>query len=384
MKKLLLPLLLLAFAACSAKPEERPALAKKGLPAPAVNFNKLINAPVSGLRDWEGLDGKVVVLEFWATWCEPCVDYIPKLNQLAERFRGKPVVFIHITDESEEDVREFLKANRLDGWVAPEATAAVFKAFRVYGRPHTVLIGRDGRVAGFPRGELEAETIMELLAGQYTPKETKEPVLSTGAALAEFYLARSEAHSGTALYGPASLTASGMSLEYALEWLYGEVDRFEIKPSAAAELAASYDIRFRLPVARAGQKKDFFLKGLESSLGLKVSKAEREGEVYVLKKMPGGPINVKERREYGGAELNGAVLQVKGSGFGVLASRLKEVLREPVLDETKESGPYEYEFELATEDPKAIDALLQRQLGLKLARQLRTITVVEISKPAAK
>ncbi|OGR76201.1 MAG: hypothetical protein A2X32_02935 [Elusimicrobia bacterium GWC2_64_44] len=384
MRKLLLPAALLLLSACSGQPAERPALAKKGQPAPQITLPKLLNAPVKELRNWDALEGKVVVLEFWATWCEPCVDYIPKLNLLAERFRGKPVVFLHVTDESEEDVREFLKLNRIDGWIAPEAAAEVFKAFRVYGRPHTVLIGRDGSVAGFPHGDLDAETVMELLAGQYTRKETREPVLSTGAALAEFYLARSEAHSGTAQYGPASLTASGMSLEYALEWLYGEVDRFDIKPSAAGELSSSYDIRFRLPVSRAGQKKEFFLKGLESSLGLRVSRTEREGEVYVLKKMPGGPINVKERREYGGAELNGAVLEVKGSGFGVLASRLKEVLREPVLDETKEPGPYEYEFELDSADPKAIDALLQRQLGLKLARQLRKLTVVEISKPAAK
>jgi uncharacterized protein (TIGR03435 family) len=380
MKKFL-PAAALLLAACSAQSAERPALAKKGLPAPQITLNKLLNAPVSGLRGWDALDGKVVVLEFWATWCEPCVDYIPKLNQLAERFRGKPVVFLHVTDESEEDVRAFLKLNRLEGWVAPEAPAEVFKAFRVYGRPHTVLIGRDGRVAGFPRGELEPETVMELLAGQYTPKEAPEPVLSTGAALAEFYISVSRAHSGTAQYGPASLTASAMSLEYALEWLYGRVDKFDVKPSAAAELAASYDIRFRLPVSRAGQKKDFFLKGLDSALGVKVAKTEREAEVLVLKKAPGGPVNVKPRRDYGGAELNGVALEVKGAGFDVVAARLKEVLREPVLDETGDRGPYEYEFELDSADPKRIDALLQKQLGLRLLRQRRRITVVEISKP---
>ncbi len=384
MKRIFPVLAVLALAACGGRQQERPALAKQGLPAPDIALPKLMNAPAAALSGWGELTGKVVVLEFWATWCEPCTEQIPAVNLLAERFRGKPVVFIHATDESEADVREFLKLNRMEGWVAPETPASVFKAFRVYGRPHTVLIGRDGKVAGFPSGGPDAEGIMELLAGQYEPQVSRAPELSTGAALAEFYLARSQSHSGTAQYGPASLTASGMSLEYALEWLYGRVDRFDIKAAAAPEMAASYDIRLRLPADRAGEKKDFFLRGLESSLGLKVRRSEREAEVYILRKAPGGPLNVKKRRDYGGAELQGVLLKVKGSGFGVLAARLKEVLREPVLDETGDDGPYEYEFALETEDPKAIDALLQKRLGLKLSRLRRKIAVVEVSKAAAK
>lgn len=384
MKKIFFPLALLALAACGGQPQERPRLAKAGQPAPEIALPKLINAPGLSLPGWEGLKGKVVVLEFWATWCEPCAEYIPQLNRLAERFRGKPVVFIHITDESEADVRAFLGVNKIDGWVAPEASAAVFKAFRVYGRPHTVLIGRDGRVAGFPRGDLAAEDIMELLAGQYTPPETAEPAVSTGAALGEFYLARSAAHSGTAQYGPASLAASGMSLEYALEWVYGRVDRFDIKPEASMAMAASYDIRLRLPAAQAARKDKFLLDGLEASLGLKVRRLQPEAEVLVLKKAAGGPVNVKKRPDYGGAELNGAVLDVKGASFSVLAARLKEILGQPVLDETGETGLYEYRFEFDTADPKTMDARLQAQLGLRLQRQRRKITVVEISKAAAR
>lgn len=377
-------LALAALAACSGQAPERPALAKKGLSAPAIALPKLIGAPLPALDGWDALRGKVVVLEFWATWCEPCIDYIPKLNLLAERFKGKPVVFIHITDESEADVRAFMELNRIDGWVAPEAGAGVFKAFRVYGRPHTVLVGRDGKVAGFPRGELGADAVMDLLAGQDAVKESPAPPSSGVEPLGEFYLARSEAHSGTAQYGPASLTASAMSLEYALEWLYGRVDKFDVKPSAAAELARTYDIRFRLPEETAGLKESFFLKGLEAALGLKFRKAGREEEVFVLRKAPGGPRNVIKRAGYGGAELNGAVLQVKGADFGAVASRLKEVLREPVFDETGDRGPYEYGFELDTHDPKAIDALLQKQLGLRLQRARRRITAVEIYKEAAK
>ena len=381
MRKTATLLLLLALAACTGKPQERPRLAKAGRPAPAIALPKLLNAPQQALGGWEELKGKVVVLEFWATWCDPCVESIPHLNGLAERFRGRPVVFIHITDESEADVSAFLRQHPVSGWVAPEAGAEVFKAFRVYGRPHTVLVGADGTVEAFPHpADLAPETIMELLAGSYKSPAAAGAAVSTGSAMAEFSISPSEDNSGSAQYGPASLRASAMLLEYALEWLYGRVDRFDIKPAAAPAMAASYDIRFRLPDSRAAAKKDFFLSGLQAALGLKVARSEREAEVYVLKKASGGPVNVKARREYGDARLNGAVLEVKGGGFDVLAGRLKEVLRRPVLDETASAGPYEYNFELDSDDPRVIDALLQRQLGLRLSLLKRRITVVEVSK----
>jgi uncharacterized protein (TIGR03435 family) len=380
MKRFTLMVFVLALAGCFGQPQERPRLAKKGLPAPAIGLKKLIGAPAAELKGWEELKGKVVVLDFWATWCEACVDGLPALNLLAERFHGQPVVFIHITDEAEPDVRRFLETRRIAGWVAPEAGAEVFKAFRVYGRPHTVLIDKAGTVASFPHpGDLNAESLMSLLAGQPGPEPAAPVALSTGLALAEFYISKSAAHSGTAQYGPASLTASSMPLEYALEWLYGRIDRFDIKPGAEAAMASSYDIRLRLPVAREAQKKEFFLKGLESALGLKVNKAEREADVYVLKKASGGPINVRVRRDYGGTEVHGTVLEVKGGSFSAVSSRLKEILRQPVLDETGAAGPYEYSFELESSDPKIIDGQLRGQLGLKLERLRRKITVVEIS-----
>ncbi len=384
MKRLLAAALLAALAACSGEPGQRPERAKTGLPAPEINLPKLLNAPVKELRGWDELRGKVVVLEFWATWCDPCVESIPGLNALAERFRGKPVVFLHITDESEDDVRAFLETNRIDGWVAPEGGAAVFKAFKVYGRPHTVLIGRDGKVAGFPRGGLSPAVIMGLLAGQPAEAAAGGPEVSTGTALAEFYIAPSKTRSGSADYGPASLAASGMPLEYALEWVYGRVDRFVVKPSAAKAMDAAYDIRFSLPPERAALKKELFLKGLEAALGLRCARVEREQEVYVLKKAPGGPLNVRKSAAYGGASLDGSVLEVKGGNFGAVALRLKDVLGEPVFDETGAPGPYEYELELTSPEPKAVAAALQKQLGLRLARQRRTVSVLEVSGPDKK
>lgn len=379
MKRSLLLAAVLMLGACSAPVPERPRLAKKGRPAPELRLPKLINAAAPRLGGWEELKGKVVVLQFWAAWSDPCSEYLPELNALAARFRDKPVVFIHITDESEADVKRFLQNARIDGWVAPEASAEVFKAFRVFGRPHTVLVDRSGVVSDFPRGDLSAAAIMDLLAGPATPPGAGAPAAAGSPSLGEFSISRSAGRSGKAHYGPASLEAYSMPLEYALEWLYGRVDRFDIKPSAAAGMGASYDIKMRLPPSRAAEKERFFLSGLRAALGLRVARSERKTEVYVLKKTYGGIVNVKEAKAYGGADVSGAVIRVRGADFSVLALRLKEVLGETVLDETGDPSLYEYSFELDSRDPAAIDKKLRKRLGLRLDRQSRKISVVEVA-----
>src|SRR5262245_38056996 len=63
-------------------------------PAPDLQLDSYFSAPPDAPRSLAGLRGKVVVLEFWATWCVPCVAAIPHLNELAEKLADQPVVFI--------------------------------------------------------------------------------------------------------------------------------------------------------------------------------------------------------------------------------------------------------------------------------------------------
>ena len=64
--------------------------------------NKMINT--------EELEGKIVILKIWATWCGMCITEIPQLNQLVEKYKDdSEVVFIAITDDSEEKIKSFLQ-----------------------------------------------------------------------------------------------------------------------------------------------------------------------------------------------------------------------------------------------------------------------------------
>ncbi|OGR94904.1 MAG: hypothetical protein A2016_07305 [Elusimicrobia bacterium GWF2_62_30] len=374
--------LLLAFSACTEEDAARPRFAARNQPAPELRLPKLLNAPAAEIRGWDALRDKAVVLEFWATWCEECVDSIPHLNDLAAAAGDAPVVFISVTDESEADVKEFLKSHPMKGWIAPEAGADIFRAFRVYGRPHTVLISRDGRVADITvPGAVTEEAVKRLLSGAPAAQAGRSAPAAADV-LAEFYLAEAAVSVSSASYGPDRMSGAGIPLKHAFDFVFGQADKLEVKPEAARAMNGFYDIRFRFPKGRGEKyRREFFLKGLETALGLKVKDLSKESEVYLLKRAPGGPLNVRKKETPGAAGSDGGKCAVDGGSFGVLGAALAERLGEPVLDETGLKGYYAYAFDFKSGDKKTFNAELNSQLGLRLERRLRKIRVLEISRP---
>lgn len=172
-------LTLLLIAGCSGKLENNPSVATIGQQAPSIELKTLINSDVKEIVGWKDLKDKAVLLEFWSTSCEPCIDNIPHLNRLVEKFQGQPVVFISITDESEFRVREFMKEHEMKGWIAVAAPRSIFKDFRAFGRPHTVLVYQNSKVAAFiPLSSIREDTIKALIEGKTIvyKEETDAPV----------------------------------------------------------------------------------------------------------------------------------------------------------------------------------------------------------------
>ncbi len=93
-------------------------------------------------------DKEVVILDFWATWCGPCVQGLPIVSEVAAMYKAKGVVFYAVNQgEEEADVKKFLAAKKLEIAVAMDTEGAVGKLFKVQGIPQTVIIGKDGKVA---------------------------------------------------------------------------------------------------------------------------------------------------------------------------------------------------------------------------------------------
>jgi thiol-disulfide isomerase/thioredoxin len=95
--------------------------------------------------------GKVVLIDFWATWCPPCRKSIPDLNELQTRFKDDLVV-IGVSDETVEKVKGFMASTKMDYAVALDAEKKMNQAIHVAGIPHVLIISTDGivRWQGFP------------------------------------------------------------------------------------------------------------------------------------------------------------------------------------------------------------------------------------------
>ena len=91
--------------------------------------------------------GKIVILDFWATWCDPCREELPFVSKLAEQFADQGVVLYAINQqESPQQVRSFIEEQPFTMTVALDESGAISADFNVSGIPCLYIIGRDGTI----------------------------------------------------------------------------------------------------------------------------------------------------------------------------------------------------------------------------------------------
>jgi peroxiredoxin len=115
----------------------------EGKAAPDFTLAKLGGGDVK-LSD---LKGKVVVLDFWATWCGPCVEGLPHVDKVYQENKAKGVEAFAVNMQEEEgDVKKFIADKKLTLPVLMEKKGDVAEKYKVEGIPETVIIGKDGKV----------------------------------------------------------------------------------------------------------------------------------------------------------------------------------------------------------------------------------------------
>ena len=118
-------------------------------------------APDFSLKDLNGraveikqFKGKVIFLNFWATWCGPCKEEMPSMEELYQQFKSKDFIFLTISVdyEKKEIVKQFIAKHRYTFPVLLDPECATLDLFQVKGIPTTFLIDKKGMMIGKATG----------------------------------------------------------------------------------------------------------------------------------------------------------------------------------------------------------------------------------------
>ncbi len=122
--------------------EEKRKRGRLNIPAPDFTV-KLLNG---GKITLSKLKGNVVELNFWATWCGPCIREMPEMNQLVKRLTGEPVIFLAITSENNKIVNKFLKKHSFDYKICINGDEPA-RLYNITAIPTHIIIDKDGNIA---------------------------------------------------------------------------------------------------------------------------------------------------------------------------------------------------------------------------------------------
>ena len=101
----------------------------------------------SGQLNLEDYKGKIVLLDFWASWCAPCRQSFKWLNQMQERYSSDGLVVLAVNvDENKGLAQQFLKSNPANFLIGYDPAGKIAETYRLKGMPSSYLIDRDGKL----------------------------------------------------------------------------------------------------------------------------------------------------------------------------------------------------------------------------------------------
>jgi thiol-disulfide isomerase/thioredoxin len=351
--------------------------------APDLALTDLLQAPDGAKIDWPSLKGKVVLVNFWATWCVPCVAEFPLLNELMTSADPAKIQLIAVdyNGESNDEISAFLKKHPLSAWVGIDAARETQKRYGVRAIPATFIVGPDGKIV--QRTEhpetLTVQQLTDLADGK--PVSFDGLVKASNALLDEQKKAAAEAEKvkiasfmatngkilatapGIILAEAASVPDDGMPAELTRTAMW-EKGRFNLLDGRIEDLAAhlkkieatrvvlsgfTSNKRYNLHVDRAGMNPKALDSAIEQvlarGLGLKIERKTLDHDALILSAGPeatnhlDGPDAKPEQRYcfFNPTPPDKGVVCAGGS-FDQLADALEDATETPVFNKTKLAG----------------------------------------------
>jgi uncharacterized protein (TIGR03435 family) len=345
---------------------------------PEIQFDKLLPEQPAANASFEALAGKVVVLEMWATWCGPCVGAIPHLNELADEFRGRPIVFLFVTDEEPAVVEAFLKKRPISGLVGIAHSKSPLHLYGADAIPATFLIDAKGKIAGSTDPEMLSASMLEnLLMGRRLP--AIDLTIGPHPATNSIPITRT-VRNGFVIGG---------TLRDIISFLWDiKASRITGEPLQDTN---SYDLSLSIPGATPSNFRPWARDVIAAAFHIKANRESRETEVWILAKTDVNPAALVESTGLEGKDLTksgwfpamppaaGGSVKLVYSEAPVIAQLLERRVGKPVVDETGITGKYDFQMSYDKADPEgAIEAM--RRAGFKVDAARRVIDFLVVAR----
>jgi len=370
------------------------ALPEKGTPAPPLDSLQLLQSPSGAQADWASLKGKVVVLEFWATWCSPCVASLPHLNQLVESLDPAKFQFISIDDEDPKAVQAFLGKKKTSGWVGVDASGAIFAWYGIKSRPTTIIVDGNGKiVAATEIDSVSAADLQAVAEGKSVAfKPATEITTASGASTADtvthplFAVSLSKAAPGARAsqvnHPPTGTDFLGNDADGLMTNAFNVFENRYVLKDPLPE--GRYDLRMNFVDVPDSVISSVVQQAVLSGLHLQIRPKTVTKSAYLLrttdaskKLLSPSASTHKVKRGY----WHGIYILMNGT-MDDLAYLLSTGLENPVVNETGIEGNFDARFKTEGSDAGSVNAVLKSTLGLELVQgnQEMSITVLEVSK----
>ena len=363
-----------------------------GSPAPALKPMTLLQAPPGAEADWASLKGKVVVLDFWATWCSPCIASLPHFNQLVESLDPAKFQFISIDDEDTKAVQRFLSKKKMSGWVGVDASGGVFTSYGIYARGVTIIVDGNGRIAAITEIEsVKASDLQAIADGKKVVFKTAPEIIKGSASgpdvdrmlfAVSLTKAATDAKMSIVEHAPTGTDYLGQDADSLLTDVlnvFGE--RYVLKSPLPED---HYDLRINSGGLPEAVLTPMVQRAVLARLRLQIKPKTTTRRVYILratdasrKLLSSSASTHAMKRGY----WHGTYVLMNGS-MDDLAYLLGAGLEAPVINETGIDGAYDARFKADGEGIDVLNKTLKETLGLELTPgdQELPITVFEVRK----
>lgn len=358
-----------------------------------ISIDKVLSK-TSALKDLHSLKGKVTILDFWATWCLPCIASMKHLENLKKDF-GDRLQVIAISDESEEIVKEFLAKKEQTLLFALDSTKRLNNYFPHLSIPHTILIGEDLKILAITDPyNITKEVIEAALSGKpiaLTEKrfevfeQNKDYLNADTSVISRFQISepipslprRIQGWHDNPVFSGRRFTLINFTVEEMLNQTYPSNLKLTLFDTSAASVVPEGVFCSDIIVSKDRKDSLFtdFRKCITQYWGIKTRIDSIRQEVYLLKRVDNHIFNESRQKKARHVISDGHGYKADSSSIAdFIADCLERYSGIPVIDQTHLPGHYDIDFRFdfqknfpfVTEGQEFLDNL--RKVGFTLEK----------------